>query len=37
MPSNEHHKWLKKRDFLAVHGVMVHQDRDLDLLVQGAR
>jgi len=32
MPSNEHHKWLKKRDWPAVDGAMVHPDRDLDLL-----
>jgi len=32
MPSNEHHEWLKKRDWLAVQGAMIHPDRDLDLL-----
>jgi len=32
MPSNEHHQWLKKRDWPAVYGVMAHPDRDLDLL-----
>jgi len=32
MPSNEHHKWLKKRDWPAVEGAMMHPDRDLDLL-----
>ncbi len=32
MPSNEHHKWLKKRDWPAVYGAMYHPDRDLDLL-----
>ena len=34
MPSNEHHKWLKKRDWPAVQGVMTHPDRDLDLLLR---
>ena len=32
MPSNEHHEWIKKRDWPAVHGVMMHPDRNLDLL-----
>jgi len=32
MPSNEHHKWLKKRDWPAVEGAMTHPDRDVDLL-----
>jgi len=32
MPSNEHHKWLKKRDLTAVHGAMYHPDVDLDLI-----
>ena len=32
MPSNEHHKWLKKCDWPAVQGVIVHPDRDVDLL-----
>jgi len=32
MPSNEHHKWLKKRDWPAVQDVMVDPNRDLDLL-----
>jgi len=32
MPSNEHHKWLKKRDWPAVEGAMVAHDRDVDLL-----
>jgi len=32
MPSNEHHKWLKKRDWPAVQGAMVAPDRDVDLL-----
>jgi len=34
MHSNEHHKWLKKRDWPAVYGVLFHPDRDLDLLVR---
>jgi len=34
MTSNEHHKWLKKRDWLAVEGAMHHPDRDEDLLVR---
>jgi len=34
MPSNEHHKWLKKRDWPAVFGAMRHPDTDLDLLVR---
>jgi len=32
MPSNEHHKWLKKRDWPAVQDVMVDLERDEDLL-----
>jgi len=32
MPSNEHHEWIKNRDWPEVQGVVVHQDRDLDLL-----
>jgi len=33
MPSsNQYHKWLKKRDWPAVRDVMMHPDRDLDLL-----
>ena len=32
MPSNEHHKWLKKLDWTAVRDVMLHPDRDKDLL-----
>ena len=32
MPSNEHHKWLKKRDWPAVQDAMLDPDRDLDLL-----
>jgi len=34
MPSNEHHKWLKKRDWLAVEIAMFHPDSDVDLLVR---
>jgi len=34
MPSNEHHEWLKKRDWPAVYGAMFHPNRDLDLLVR---
>jgi len=34
MPSNEHHQWLKKRDWLAVEGVILHPDHDIDLLVR---
>ena len=30
--SNEHHKWLKKRDWPAVQNVMRDSDRELDLL-----
>ena len=32
MVVNEHHKWLKKRDWPAVQGAMLHPDHDLDLL-----
>jgi len=32
MPSNQHHKWLKKRDWPAVQGAMTHPDRDSDLI-----
>jgi len=32
MPSNEHHKWLKKRDWPAVQVAIVHPERDWDLL-----
>jgi len=32
MPSNEHHKWLKKRHWPAVQNIMLDPDRDLDLL-----
>ena len=34
MPSNEHHKWLKKRDWPAVQGVILHPDQDDDLLAR---
>jgi len=34
MSNNEHHKWLKKRDWLAVQNVVVHPERDNDLLVR---
>ena len=34
MPSNEHHKWLKKRDWPAVQGVLLDPDSDLDLLMR---
>jgi len=34
MATNEHHEWLKKRDWLAVQNVVHHPDRDLDLLVR---
>jgi len=34
MPSNEHHKWLKKRDWPAVRDVMLHRERDVDLIVR---
>jgi len=30
--ANEHHKWLKKRDWLAVQDVVLHPERDVDLL-----
>jgi len=32
MTSNEHHKWLKKRDWPAIQRAMLHPDRDVDLL-----
>jgi len=32
MPSNEHHKWLEKRDWPAVQGAMHHLDREIDLI-----
>jgi len=34
MPSNEHHKWLKKRDWPAVQGDMVAHDRNNDLIMR---
>ena len=34
MATNEHHKWLKKRDWPAVQKVMIHPDLDFDLLVR---
>ena len=34
MPVNEHHQWLKKRDWPAVRDVMFAPDRDDDLLVR---
>ena len=34
MFSNEHHKWLKKRDWPAVDRAMRHPDSDLDLLMR---
>jgi len=34
MPSNEHHKWLKKRDWPAVRGVMTQPNVNVDLLVR---
>ena len=34
MPSNEHHQWLKKRDWPAVRDVIADPDRDIDLLVR---
>ena len=32
--TNEHHEWLKKRDWPAVRNAIVHQDRDVDLIVR---
>jgi len=32
MATNEYHKWLKKRDWLAVRGANFHPDRDVDLI-----
>jgi len=32
MPSNEYHKWLKRRDWPAVKGAMTNPERDVDLL-----
>jgi len=34
MTTNEHHEWLKKRDWPTVEGAMVHPERNLDLLVR---
>ena len=34
MPSNDHHKWLKKRDWPAVRDVMLDPDRDDDLIMR---
>jgi len=34
MPSNEHHKWLKKRDWPVVEVAMLARDRNIDLLVR---
>ena len=34
MATNEHHNRLKKRDWPAVNGAMLHPDRNLDLLVR---
>jgi len=34
MISNEHHEWLKRRDWPAVGNVMYHLDRDDDLLMR---
>ena len=34
MTTNEHHKWLKRREWPAVQDVMLHPDRDLDLLMR---
>jgi len=34
MPSNKHHKWLKKRDWLKVQGAVHDPDRDVDLLAR---
>ena len=32
MATNEHHEWLKKRDWPSVQIAMFHSDRDLDLI-----
>ena len=32
MATNELHQWLKKRDWPAVRDVMMHPDKDLDLI-----
>jgi len=34
MATNEHHEWLKKRDWPKVQGAMVDPDNDLDLLAR---
>jgi len=34
MPENEYHQWLKKRDWPAVLGAMLHPDRDVDLIMR---
>jgi len=34
MSSNEHHTWLKKRDWLAVENAITRPDKDVDLLVR---
>ena len=34
MPSNEHHKWLKNRDWSAVEAAKMHPFRNLDLLAR---
>ncbi len=34
MTTNEHHEWLKKRDWAAVRDATTHPNRDLDLLVR---
>ena len=34
MPTNDHHEWLKKRDWPAVQGAIFDPDRDKDLLVR---
>jgi hypothetical protein len=34
MATNEHHKWLKKRDWPAVQDVLLHPEMDVDLLMR---
>ena len=34
MATNEHHEWLKKRDWPSVQGAIYHPDLDDDLLVR---
>ena len=34
MARNQHHKWLKKRDWPAVEGAMLAPDRDYDLIMR---